>query len=177
MKKLVLFAAVAGLVLCFGASLHAGNFPNPGAAPVIVTNPVSKPVPVTIDNTEPIRLLLQVILPDTDWSTPKAGIQFYTVPAGKRLVIEYVSYQAENVDGNAGQTVLLSVFSADSILYLPMSQPMVPFSATPIVQGGQEVRHYMNPGQDVNVSLARGVTATGRLSVFVNITGYLIGTP
>jgi len=38
MKKLVRFVTVLGLILCFGANLHGGNFPNPGSAPVNVTS-------------------------------------------------------------------------------------------------------------------------------------------
>jgi hypothetical protein len=47
MKKLAWFVMVVGMVVCLGTNLNAGNFPNPGAAPVIVTNPQSQPVPVT----------------------------------------------------------------------------------------------------------------------------------
>lgn len=38
MKKLVCFVMVLGLIVFFGSNLHAGNFPNPGSAPVNVTS-------------------------------------------------------------------------------------------------------------------------------------------
>jgi hypothetical protein len=47
MKKLAWSVMVLGLIVCVVTNVQAGNFPNPGAAPVIVTNPPSNPVPVT----------------------------------------------------------------------------------------------------------------------------------
>ncbi len=124
MKKLATLAIVAGLVFCCLTNIQAGSFPNPGAAPVMVTNPPSKPAPVVVDITLPVSIAYSASFEKGDWSKTLSNV--FRVPSGKRLVIEYISYNAFLPEG---QTLALMVQTVPGLpgvfTMLPVSSPAV----------------------------------------------------
>lgn len=75
---------------------------NPHTLDVNVTNPIDSPVPVREVGgpvSIPVQISVNVLMTGGDTS---ADEDVYTVPLGKRLVIEHVSLNSENLDpGNA----------------------------------------------------------------------------
>lgn len=104
----------------------------------------------------------------------------FTVPADKRLVIEYVSGGScitANDSADLGYTVS---FAVDTIVGDVKARHEVPFHYVGAAwgygksyQAGQTVRLYADPGTQVTVSAANTLIGTGRIAVRATISGYL----
>jgi hypothetical protein len=202
---------VAALVgACTALPVGAAG-PIPGVN-VTVTNSPSDPVPVTgavtgtvslsagtgviVDNpvTDPVRVrsvndALQPVAVKTSCTTTAIGCGpgvFYQVPAGKRLVIEYASFQACVLPGQAtGMRITTEVggeLATHDIDSAPASAgPGSPAwacntGASSFAARGQQVRLYADPGTFVGVEGSRD-SNIGNVSFRMAISGYLVDVP
>jgi len=131
-----------------------------------------------VDSQEPFQQALNVSLADGEFGDDA----FFTVPAGKRLVIQYVAVRAfvppnEGVSvgyrvGNAlGTTAGVPIVSGG--LQRTSAGDTVPWA------GGGPVLAFANAGQNVSVSLDRESSLTpseagGSASMTAIVTGYLV---
>ncbi len=96
-----------------------------------------------------------------------------TVPAGKRLVIEYVSILAQAPTGQklfAQITVFVDSVGQNHFITLT---PQGAFSSTDVFTAAQPTRLYADAGTNVTASLFRNAT-TGVVGNTVAISGYLV---
>jgi hypothetical protein len=108
-----------------------------------------------------------------------AGCSFnLAVPAGKRLVLEYVSLLARLP---AGQVVAFdietTVNDAPVVHRLPFSPPAIDmFNTGSQTSIGQQVRLYADPGTTFSINANRAPSAGGATFIF-SISGYLVNIP
>jgi hypothetical protein len=158
------------------------------AQSVVVSNTASNPVPVheqgtasvsVVDNHEPFQQALNVNLDGGDFS----GTDLFTVPEGKRLVLQYIAVSAA-VPPDEGVSVSYRVGNAlGTSAGVPIvSGGLEKTSAGDFVQwaGGGPVLAYANPGQNVWVELQResslstGTTGGGIAGMTAILAGYLV---
>jgi hypothetical protein len=92
--------------------------------------------------------------------TPKSGFcQTVEVPAGNRLVIEYVSARIED-PGDRTLTILTTVGGTTAPHWVPLTEPFVTISLA-----AQDVRLYADPGTEVQACVQGlgQVTLSGHL--------------
>ena len=105
------------------------------------------------------------------------GVTILNVPAGKRLVIEYVSVEAFTPAGQvAFFEVTTQVNLADVIHRSAMSQPAVSFNGIGRATLGQHVRIYADPGTAVRVVGVRSGTPNMGGFNFA-VSGHLVDIP
>jgi hypothetical protein len=106
----------------------------------------------------------------------------YTVPAGNRLVIEYVSSYATGFAGNENAALIMHIVTHvnGSVVsqILPMSREVIDNGGNPFVllQGGAPMVAYADSGTDVcwNTAFLSG----GPISIKgINFTGHLVAQP
>jgi hypothetical protein len=176
------FITVIGLALIMGlsgSSAWAAAAPASGPG-VTVTNPVSNPVPVR-DVENPAR---QPFQQELFLSTPDgllgANDQF-TVPSGKRLVIEFVSFTMNWPAGQLTTRAFINVCNASGnacpvSFYVPASFQATEFGGTDFFVASSPTRLYADPGSVVGVAVRRNVTAGTGLAT-VAVSGYLVDAP
>jgi len=158
----------------------------PGAS-VNVNSSVANPVRVRSvnDAIQPVQASVSCTSPSNTIGCGPATI--YTVPTGKRLVIEYASMDACLLPG---QTVELSIYttlgSAFTRHYVNISPPAagpgvtnigcnLP-AASSITTVGQALRLYADAGTTVDVEGDRNAIA-GSANLHFTISGYLVDVP
>jgi hypothetical protein len=108
------------------------------------------------------------------------NVDVFTVPAGKRAVIEYFSGVAR-ID--AGQVALLDVtmvtagFPIDQFLALTTPAVIFPSPVGPSTTWGQQVRWYADPGTIVNIQANQNGPATTIFVFTFRISGYFVDVP
>jgi len=191
---IVAYLALAGLLAISTArpgSTQAGHPPGPD---VRVVNTTAEPVPVTLQSPNPVPVTLQgsatidttnpIPVRDVD-RQPQQPVQFslfipgpssYTVPAGKRLVVEYVSGGFVIIPhGGVAATVGLEVrpgFDGHVFAGVPSSYN----DGAPAPDGlgftfSQSARLYAGPGK--SLSLGGG----GVQLASMRVSGYLVDVP
>jgi len=187
---------VSPLPLPVSGSVNLANLPNPMpvSGSVCVAN-LANPLPVTgsvsVSNlTNPLSVtgtvaisgtpVVQIVTPEpvhafgTCQSSSNAGCSIndlYQVPVGRRLVVEYVSFQASNLPAGLLAYAALFTLGGASIKVPPLP---VPSSYTVI--GGQMVRLYAGSGEPVGASFTRmAASQPGATDTFyaVEFTGHL----
>jgi hypothetical protein len=143
-----------------------------GTPTVEIGNAAGNPVPVH-DPATPGRTPFQTTINITVDDGVSGGNGLVSVPAGKRLVIEYASAFGGTLSGD---TLTFSIFTQDSantnfIHYLPATQ-VVDLGARHSFIAGQTVKLYSNPGSLVDLRLDR-TTPAGPVSAFFSISGFL----
>jgi len=121
---------------------------------VRVINPVSQPVPVR-DSSLPLRTRVQIqvnVLIDFGETFHEAEV--YTVPAGRRLVIEHVAFQGENIEiGNAVQGTLISSFGGEIFVHpFDIRRQDSDGAVGPLFVANHPLLAFTDPGQVVRVS-------------------------
>lgn len=103
---------------------------------------------------------------------------FITVPAGKRLVIEYMSMLADIPAGQVALWQVRTTVGGQHVHFLPQSAPAVAgFIGSPGVAAvSQQVRLYADPGSVLILSFTRNGTGT-QAHFDATISGYLVDTP
>jgi len=188
-----LLAAAAFLVLIGVLTIGAPRAATgqKGGPPVVnaqVVNSQSNPVPVTlqgsaqIDTSSPIpvrdvnnpaqtrvQIAVSRVFGDHEQNSP------YSVPAGKRLVIEYVSGLGSIQGGNAqvnGAKVVTTVDGESHAHIFPMNQPVAGDPAKQCLFG-QVTRLYADP--ETQVSIIPNFRGTAdQIDVVANMSGYLV---
>jgi hypothetical protein len=178
-KGLALLGLAGVVTLLRATPASAGN----GNSSVEITNPPNAPVPVAVQGTTQVAGTVSVASPPapqivqvgTSLScNPNCTLNtIYTVPANKRLVIEYVSFNGQGDD------------TPMSILFLVQGAGMGAFVTVPLIHypgftgfgswnGSQTVKFYADANTDVQAELyASGQLDAGNLT----ISGYLVDTP
>lgn len=98
----------------------------------------------------------------------------YTVPAGKRLVIEFASMNANLPAGQTAQLAIQTSAGGETVNHhFPLTPPAVPFQGQGAAAAGQQVRLYADAGTVVTVQGTRNI-ATGTAFFNFSISGYLV---
>ena len=180
-----------------GLGVNVVNTPLPVTGSVTVAPGTS----VQIDNTvaDPVRVrnvndAIQPVQESTNCDLPASTIgcgptTIYTVPAGKRLVIEYASLNAFCI--LPGESVVLSIFTSTgggaSVAHVANIAPPAPGpgttaigcnapAASSLTSVGQQVRLYADAGTVVQVEPDRN-SNSGAANVAITISGYLVDVP
>jgi hypothetical protein len=160
---------------------------------VTVINTAANPLPVAVQGTPTVNAQQQgtwnvgVTNTDAKQSVQRttlvilpAGTQIddetmYTVPAGKRLVIEQASVRAQLGSGTHAAMPFIRTFGPSlGVFYVPLT-PLGAFAGMGEVQiGSEHIRAYAVAGSNVDASITVD-TATGGSSRFeVTFAGYLV---
>jgi hypothetical protein len=172
MKKIALFlsiASVLGLYLIPTVSIAAPSLP------VHIMNSSSQPIPVSdIDN--PARQPIQQLFNFSFDPTQGTNGQSFVVPAGKRLVIEYVSAAIALEMGlivDAVVTTTVNGIEGGHHLIPTSMGPAWGFPLSYLIS--KEIRVYADPGTKVQFSITDNLTGNG--GAWGTISGYLITIP
>lgn len=159
----------------------SGNVGITGTANVNVTNNEANPMPVSVVETIPqvIQITYTEDLPEPLLGPPDQVI--YTVPAGFRLVIEYMEVRGSLYSGEAARGGISTMVNSRRSWHYIMTPPaMYLLSGAPLVNmrtsAGQMVRIYADPETDVVGQLSR-TDGTGDASLALTINGYLQPVP
>jgi hypothetical protein len=181
--------AFGGLSLFIGAISLVTPHPTPaqgsdsvGTKPISVVNtpivrvgnPPGAPLPVRdVDN--PARQPVHTNVLCIANSMLGCDETIYTVPAGKRLVIEYASMLAEIPVGQvASWTISTFVRGRLERHRFPLTLPSVAFNNVTATESGQQVRIYADPGTHVE---AGGIPNSGSGPFTFTISGHLVDVP
>jgi hypothetical protein len=146
------------------------------AGEVNVTNSSSSPV-ATRDVENPARNPFQRAFLVTFSPTETQKSDTFTVPSGKRLVIEQISVDGFVASGQKVRAALLANTNSDLATF---GVEMVPQGSFPgqgdVFVGNEHLRVYADPGTTVFVTLRRNDgTGDGRFEV--GLSGYLVDAP
>lgn len=177
MKKLGKFSLIAlGLGIFVAALSTIPSRPVSGAQgpdPVIVTN-----TPLFMrDVDNPARQPFQMGFPFTMNSGTQQVFQSFTVPAGKRLVIEYVSMGSGSVP--VGQhlfiiiTTTVGAVGAFHFVAVTPQGSIPPPNAADTFVASQPMRVYADPGTTVTIQMQRD-SADGACGPNLTVSGYLV---
>ena len=143
---------------------------------VVVTNPEAAPVQVQdVDNPafQPFtRSLLILFAPESP-----GGDASFTVPSGKRLVIEFVSFFSTLPVGQKPMANLITIQGIQ--FFFPSAlqgSGLLDGLNRDVFTGVSPTRLYANPGTTVTVGVRRD-PATGGGSSTVGISGYYVNVP
>jgi hypothetical protein len=101
----------------------------------------------------------------------------YTVPQGKRLIIEFASMDANINVGQVAQLEVQTTVGGELVVHrFPTTQPAVAFSGQGSATLGQQVRLYAEAGDIVILSGIRNIT-TGPALFRFTISGHLVDVP
>ena len=163
---------LCALVLGIGAGWSAAGPQSPPSAPVTVVNQPTNPVPVTgivsvNRNIDPVRLYDAKPVPPGD--TIARFSDFYTVPTGKRLIVEYLScsFTVHAPDAVSCAIEEGSLFLATSSVSTPAAQGQF------TIRSGDAVRAIFGPGETFRVTVKWSAGQPGEPNVFVALSGYL----
>jgi hypothetical protein len=99
-----------------------------------------------------------------------------TVPMGKRLVIETVSYYGVVAPGEMGYVQFFATTGNIQVNHTIPSQKLFSQGTADRIGGIVAARMYADGGTTITAGFFRG-GATGSESVNVNVTGYLVNVP
>jgi hypothetical protein len=139
----------------------------PGATPVTVENPATSPVPTTDVNESALQPFQATLFPHS--STSNESTDSFTVPAGKRLVIEYYSSQPQDLSGGAAGMVLTTTAGGAFVQYI------VYVNANTTNQVNQTVRIYADPNSTVEAFAFNANAASS--AGFVTVSGHFVNVP
>ena len=173
MKKFsqrILFLAVCALAI--GAAWSVAQPQSPPSAPVTVVNQSTNPVPVTgivsvTRNIVPVRLYdNQTVEPG---NTVARFSEFYTVPAGKRLIVEHISCSFAVYAPDA-----VSCGIEEALRELSTSSVSTPVGTGQFgVHSSGGVRVIFGPGESFNAIVNWEAAQPGRPGAFFALSGYL----
>jgi hypothetical protein len=143
-----------------------------GTPTVQVGNTAASPVPVHDTATPkrtPFQRSISFLLQDGDFG----DIASFTVPDGKRLVIEYASCYIPSPPDHFILDIGTRDSSGTEVVYmLPVIQEFNTSDRGHSAIAGQVVKLFSEPGTEVDFQAVR-TTSTGTISVFFAISGYL----
>ena len=152
------------------------NTPLPVTGTVTVGNLGDSPLPVRdVDNParQPVQARANCSVTIETGCLPT----IYTVPAGKRLVIEYASMDANVPAGELAQLAIATRTGGETVEHaFPLTPPSVAFSAGRAANVGQQVRLYADPGTSVVVTGSRSGFGSPASFIFT-ISGHLVDVP
>ena len=154
---------------------------NPITAPVWtwVRNPATIPVWVRDVDSARQPLQAQYDFEINEGSYGWAGLTALTVPAGKRLVLEYVSFRLTIPQGQNPQDGLtIEVTNGGKLVQYWLVPPTYSgtLGNTYVYVSSEPVTLYGDPGTTVGVGASRSAL-TGTARVRVSLSGYLVNVP
>jgi len=184
----VLVGAVilAGPLVCLGAVKVkvANDLSDP--VPMVMTNPSSNPVPMVLTNlfSNPVPILnsdnpaLQPVAAEIFFVfSPVPRYPVYTVPAGKRLVIEFVSHRTQVDSGDLPDLQLIvKTAGSNHFISLPVSKTAT-VSGSDYYSGGHPVRIYVDPGEVVTLQVEHIFAQMAGPSGLFSLSGSLVDLP
>ena len=159
-----LAALLGGLGLVSSRPARSGG----GPVPVTVANP-SVPVHPT-DQAAPTEPFQHTFQPTSD--TDNRISETITVPAHKRLVIEYVSASLNEYPPGVGGYVYLATTSGGETVYYYVTDSVQDFN-----KRNQTVRIYADPGTTVTVGAVSGDNTTPGIGTDTEVSGYYVDVP
>jgi len=134
----------------------------------VVVRPVR---PVASAAITPVQIVHGGAMADGQATLPQTK---YTVPAGKRLAIEFVAVSGAVPDGQRLGAAVATIVNRVIGYY---AFPTTPYPTTPAYRtdsiGNQPVRIYADPGTDVTLWSSRTGGETGSAVASVIVSGYL----
>lgn len=151
---------------------------------VAITNEGDSPVPVHVVNSGSAATPTpwadhRVIVIDQNGHFASAALAIYTVPAGKRLVIEYIDAFMRNFNNGNGHGTRIRVNvdgpGPDEVYNVPfnVSQALTNFQHEAFAQ---VVKWYAEAGDTISLTAVRDV-AQGITDAEITLSGYLIDVP
>jgi hypothetical protein len=169
MKKMIpnIIVALLAIVLVSATAANAQS-------PVKVINLKSEPIPVVNINDagQPFNETSLIIHPP---GTNVSQVDVATVPEGKRLVIEFISFSSEVPTGQRVVFFSLStnIGTGNVNFTLPVNTQPAAADGDPIFRTAQSLRIYADGGTTVKASFGRSAS-TGNAACNIYISGYLI---
>jgi hypothetical protein len=169
-----LLAVFGTAVLLAGISLAASRPVHSAGGPIAV-DVANAPLPITTaDDHDKQGVQYEVFIPV---SAGGGSSNFsYTVPAGKRLVIESVSASPNNFADNDHYSILCftqgGLGNRSGSSYFTVVPDGSPFPA-----GSVHPHQYADAGSAVSIEVYRTESSGGTTSLNVSVTGYLVDVP
>jgi hypothetical protein len=142
------------------------NFGNTSTTPVF-TRDADNPA------LQPVNYSATVSVPDMSQSF---AADIATVPMGKRLVIETISYYGVVAPGETGYVQFFATTGNSQVNHTIPSQKLFSQGTADRIGGIAAARMYADGGTTITAGFFRGAS-TGSESVNVNVTGYLVNIP
>ncbi len=172
--------------LFLGLTLTAALLPRAAQAqfssPVRITNTPAQSVPVKDQDhgaRQPVYMHASVDFYDGSYYphiVPSSDL--YTVPANKRLVLEYFT---ADIPAMVGQRVRVSLQTASAgnsiaLYYMPLDTPVAfdPFNIQATSIASRVIRIYCDPGSTVHLSVSRSTNGGTTTSGDITVSGYLV---
>jgi hypothetical protein len=146
--------------------------------PVTVTNGITRPVPMFGTDNPAFQPFQHSAEFSTSVGVGSGFITITTVPAGKRLVIEFVSVDVFNFAGSPVHSVYITTTTAGVTTYhrfVLFGQGLDAFG-NGVSAAAQQVRLYADPGTTVSGSLTRS-GSVGTAEAGFHISGYFVDLP
>lgn len=155
------------------------------SSPVRITNTTTQSVPVKDQDhgaRQPVYLHASVDFYDGSYYphfTPSSNM--YTVPANKRLVLEYFTADIPAMVGQRVRVSLQTTTAGNSIAlyYMPLETPVAfdPFNIQATSIASRVIRIYCDPGSSVHLSVSRSTNGGVSTPGDITISGYLVDLP
>jgi len=186
MKNLGTFLAVASVVIFLGAVVSiTGSHAMPPTTDVLVVNRPAQAVPVVAQGTtlirdsdnaarQPFNVHLEKDLP-AGQSQTSCPTTLYTVPAGKELVVEYVSIWGVSTNPES-PSIAISRPGVQSEYVFFLQRKGTSEIGAPLYGASESTRLYFSPGDAVNYCLARDQNSDD-LGYRIRLSGYLVNLP
>jgi hypothetical protein len=181
------YLALVGVLAISSPGTATGQKGGPPGPDVRVVNKTTEPVPVTLQGSAQIDTSSPIPVRDVDRVAQQPiqfeiahnnGVDFkYTVPAGKRLVIEHVSGGANVQSGVMSSVSVETQMNGDNAIRHRFVLSFIGQTGSAMFYGVTQPAHlYADPGTEVVVIPNHPPSATGP---FVNlaISGYLVDAP
>lgn len=176
------------VLLLFGVLLIAGPFLVSGGAqedkktiPVTVVNSSAQPVPVTgslmvsereFANRQPFQFSIQANLDVSEG----AAVRTFSVPAGRRLVIEHMSCEAAVPPGQRAMCHFITTVGGTEAFHLVVMSEQGNFVGSDQFRASQAIRTYADPETLVRLVGQRN-EGGGTAILDFTISGYLVPVP
>jgi hypothetical protein len=181
------------LVLTLLLTTRAVRVTNSAAHPVPVVGTTSVSGPVVVGNTPanaiPVKEVSPPVLQPFVHSFSDLGFnsgedrseskRAFTVPAGKRLVLEDISIGANLGTGQRVEIDLIRIGTGGEYnrhgiaVFYQVSLPSISGPGIDFLAGGRPIRLYLEPGEQLTVTAARDSTALGAF-IDVFVYGYFV---
>jgi hypothetical protein len=187
------FAVLVGAFM-FSSPFAGHSYGAPTASDVKVVNTSSQPVPIAVTNTPAVKIISDANYPVFVREVENPAKQAFqdkvtfnladgfsevcmpiaVVPAGKRLVIEYVSARVSLPGGQKLRGFqLFNNLSGDFAYHSLLPTPTGAFNEYVV---GQSLRLYADANTQVSICASRDLGA-GNAQVLATISGYLVDLP
>ena len=170
------FALATVFVLGRAPHLHAQG--GPPAKDVVVTNTAASPALVrNVDegSRQPFQRPFAVNLAPTE----SFGEATFTVPAGKRIVVEYASLRASLPPGQTVFVNIATTTAGQSAFHPVVVSDQGMYGVLHLVGASQQTRIYADPGTTIIVQFGRDPSAgaPGGADFFMTLSGHRVDVP